>query len=56
MIVPTEVVPAVRFKVCPLQIGPLLDTVGVAGPLGFININGPTGAEGQLFKTTNTFE
>ena len=54
--VPVAVLVAFKFKVEPLHSAPLLVAVGVAGGLGSLKLNGPTGAEGQLFKTTYTFE
>ena len=38
---------AARFKVLPAQSGPLLLTVGMAGPDGSTRVNGPTTFEGQ---------
>ena len=54
--VPVAVLVAFKFKVDPLQSALLLVAVGAAGGLGSLKLNGPTGADGQLFKTTNTFE
>lgn len=47
---------AFKFRVDPLQSVLLLVAVGAAGGLGSLKLNGPAGAEGQLFKTTYTFE
>ena len=54
--VPVAVLVAFKFNVDPLHNAPLLAAVGAAGGLGSLKLNGPTGAEGQLFKTTKTFE
>lgn len=45
--VPLEVVLAVRFNVFVLQSGPLLETVGVEGGVGSVNVTGPTVLEIQ---------
>ena len=50
------VVDDVKFNTLPLQIGPLLAAIGVVGGFGSTNVNGPTLAEGQLFRTTKMFE
>ena len=47
---------AFKFNVEPLHSALLLVAVGAAGGLGSLKLNGPTGADGQLFKTTKTFE
>ena len=54
--VPVAVLVAFKFRVDPLQSALLLVAVGAAGGLGSLKLNGPAGAEGQLFKTTYTFE
>ena len=54
--VPVAVLVAFKFRVDPLHNAPLLAAVGAAGGLGSLKLNGPTGAEGQLLKTTYTLE
>ena len=44
---PIEVVEAVRFKVFPLQTGPLFVTVGVKGGFGSTRVCAVVGADGQ---------
>ena len=47
---------AENVRVLPLQIGPLLDTVGVAGGEGSVRVKGPTIFEEQLPSCTLIFE
>jgi hypothetical protein len=48
------VVAEFNCSVAPLQSGPLLLTVGVAGGLGSVNVNGPASAEGHPLSVTLT--
>jgi len=54
--VPVAVLVAFKFNVDPLQSALLLVAFGAEGGLGSLKLNGPAGAEEQLFKTTKTFE
>ena len=54
VVVPVDVVLALKFRVDPLHKGDTDNIVGVAGGVGSVNVNGPAGAEGHPFKVTTT--